>query len=35
MTEMWSKIIFNKKVMAEAVKNSNATSTDFANWLVL
>ena len=34
MIEMWSKIKFNTKVMAEAVKNSNATSTDFANWLV-
>ena len=34
MTEIWSKIIFNKKIMSEAVNNSNATATDFANWLV-
>jgi len=25
---------FNTHVMKEAVKNSNATATDFANWLV-
>ena len=34
MIEMWSKITFNTKIMAEAVNNSNATATDFANWLV-
>ena len=34
MTEMWTKITFNTKVMAEAVSDSNATATDFANWLV-
>ena len=34
MTEMWTKITFNTKVMAEAVSASNATATDFANWLV-
>jgi len=34
MTEMWSNINFNTHVMKEAVKNSNATATDFANWLV-
>ncbi len=34
MSEMWSKITFNNNIMAEAVNNSNATATDFANWLV-
>jgi len=34
MSEMWSKISFNNNIMAEAVNNSNATATDFANWLV-
>ena len=34
MTEMWSNITFNKDVMAAAVNDSNATATDFANWLV-
>ena len=34
MTEMWSNITFNTDLMAEAVKDSNATATDFANWLV-
>ena len=34
MTEMWKKITFNTNTMAEAVNNSNATATDFANWLV-
>ena len=34
MSEMWSKITFNNNIMAEAVDNSNATATDFANWLV-
>ena len=34
MTEVWSGITFNTNVMAEAVHNSNATATDFANWLV-
>ncbi len=34
MNEMWSKISFNKDVMAAAVINSNATATDFANYLV-
>ena len=34
MTEMWSNMTFNTHVMKEAVKNSNATATDFANWLV-
>ncbi len=34
MTEMWSGITFNTNVMEEAVKDSNATATDFANWLV-
>ena len=34
MTEIWSKISFNKNIMADAVNNSNATATDFANWLV-
>ena len=34
MTEMWSGITFNTKVMAKAIQNSNATATDFANWLV-
>jgi argininosuccinate lyase len=34
MTEVWSGITFNTNVMAEAVQNSNATATDFANWLV-
>ena len=34
MTEMWSGITFNTDIMKEAVKNSNATATDFANWLV-
>ena len=34
MTEIWSKIIFNTKIMTQAVNNSNATATDFANWLV-
>ncbi len=34
MTEMWSGITFNTNVMAETVQNSNATATDFANWLV-
>jgi len=34
MTEMWSGITFNSNVMAKAVQNSNATATDFANWLV-
>ena len=34
MTEMWSNISFNTDIMAAAVNNSNATATDFANWLV-
>ena len=34
MTEIWSKVSFNKGIMADAVNNSNATATDFANWLV-
>ena len=34
MAEMWTKITFKKNVMSEAVNNSNATATDFANWLV-
>ena len=34
LTEIWSKISFNKNIMADAVNNSNATATDFANWLV-
>jgi argininosuccinate lyase len=34
MAEMWSNISFNTDVMAEAVYDSNATATDFANWLV-
>ena len=34
MTEMWSNISFNTDIMASAVNNSNATATDFANWLV-
>ena len=34
MTEIWSKVSFNKSIMADAVNNSNATATDFANWLV-
>ena len=34
MEEMWSNITFNKEIMADAVNNSNATATDFANWLV-
>ena len=34
MTEIWSKVSFNKNIMADAVNNSNATATDFANWLV-
>ena len=34
MSEMWSKISFNNNIMAEAVNNSNATATDFTNWLV-
>ena len=34
MSEIWSKIIFNKQIMSHAVNNSNATATDFANWLV-
>ena len=34
MNEMWTKITFNTHKMAEAVNNSNATATDFANWLV-
>ena len=34
ITEMWSNISFNTDVMANAVNDSNATATDFANWLV-
>ena len=34
MTEIWSKLTFNTKIMAQAIDNSNATATDFANWLV-
>ena len=34
ITEIWSKLTFNKKIMTKAVDNSNATATDFANWLV-
>jgi len=34
MTEIWSKITFNTDIMAAAVNDSNATATDFANWLV-
>ena len=34
MTEIWSKVSFNKGIMNDAVNNSNATATDFANWLV-
>ena len=34
MTEIWDNVSFNKDIMASAVNNSNATATDFANWLV-
>tara|TARA_Y100000741_G_C18110889_1_gene500872 strand:- start:153 stop:779 length:627 start_codon:yes stop_codon:yes gene_type:complete len=34
MNEIWSNISFNKDIMANAVEKSNATATDFANWLV-
>ena len=34
MEEIWSNISFNKDIMSSAVDNSNATATDFANWLV-
>ena len=34
MTEIWSNISFNTDIMADAVKNSNATATDFTNWFV-
>jgi len=34
MNELWLKITFNPKNMLDAVNKSNATATDFANWLV-
>ena len=34
MDEIWKKITFNTKTMSKAATNSNATATDFANWLV-
>ncbi len=34
ITEIWSGISFNTHIMEKSIKNSNATATDFANWLV-